>query len=51
VFAAADGAVELELGKDYNLTYKNNVHVGNATLTIHGKGKYEGSKTVTFIIS
>jgi hypothetical protein len=40
----------LELGKDYNLTYKNNVKVGNAQCTIHGKGRYKGKKTVTFII-
>jgi hypothetical protein len=45
-----DGTVKLELGKDYNLTYKNNKKVGNAQCTIHGKGLYTGSKTVTFII-
>ncbi|MDR1270839.1 MAG: DUF6261 family protein [Planctomycetaceae bacterium] len=41
----------LELGKDFNITYKNNIHVGNAECTIHGKGKYKGHKTVTFIIA
>jgi hypothetical protein len=46
-----DGTVKLELGKDYNITYKNNVNVGNAECTIHGKGKYKGHKTVTFIIT
>jgi hypothetical protein len=46
-----DGTVKLELGKDYNLTYKNNTNVGNADCTIHGKGGYKGSKTVTFIIA
>jgi hypothetical protein len=45
-----DGTVKLELGKDYNLTYKNNKEVGNAECTIHGKGLYTGHKTVTFII-
>jgi hypothetical protein len=46
-----DGTVKLELGKDYNLTYKNNTKVGNAQCTLHGKGKYTGRKTVTFIIA
>ena len=45
-----DGTIQLELGKDYNLTFKNNTEVGNAECTIHGKGGYKGSKTVTFII-
>jgi hypothetical protein len=48
---AHDGTIQLELGKDFNLTYKNNVEVGNAECTIHGKGAYRGSRTVTFIIS
>ncbi|MDR1122323.1 MAG: DUF6261 family protein [Dysgonamonadaceae bacterium] len=46
-----DATVRLELGKDYNVTYKNNVEVGNAECTIHGKGAYRGHKTVTFIIA
>ncbi|MDR1600827.1 MAG: DUF6261 family protein [Tannerella sp.] len=46
-----DGTVKLQLGKDYNLSYRNNVDVGNAECTIHGKGHYMGSKTVTFIIT
>jgi hypothetical protein len=46
-----DGTVKLELGKDFNVTYKNNVDVGNAECTIHGKGAYKGHKTVTFIIA
>jgi predicted transcriptional regulator len=45
-----DGTVQLELGKDFNLSYKNNVEVGVAECTIHGKGAYKGSKTVTFVI-
>jgi hypothetical protein len=43
--------VHLELGKDFNTTYKNNINAGNAECTIHGKGKYKGQKTVTFIIA
>jgi hypothetical protein len=45
-----DGTIQLELGKDYNLTFKNNTNVGNAECTIHGKGRYKGRKTVTFVI-
>ncbi|MDR1052627.1 MAG: DUF6261 family protein [Planctomycetaceae bacterium] len=43
--------LRLELGKDFNITYKNNTNAGNAECTIHGKGKYKGRKTVTFIIA
>jgi hypothetical protein len=32
-------------------TYKDNVEVGTATLVIHGKGAYKGTKTVTFNIA
>jgi hypothetical protein len=41
----------LTLGKDFSVTYKNNVNVGMAELTIHGKGKYRGAKTATFNIA
>jgi hypothetical protein len=46
-----EGTVTLELGRDYNLAFKDNVNVGNAQCIIRGKGKYRGSKTVTFIIA
>jgi hypothetical protein len=42
---------QLSLGKDFSVTYKNNVKVGTAELTIHGKGAYKGQKTVTFNIA
>jgi hypothetical protein len=42
--------VPLVLGKDYNLSYKYNRDVGNAQCTLHGRGRYKGRKTVTFII-
>jgi hypothetical protein len=45
-----DGTVRLELGRDYNLVFRNNTEVGNAECTIVGKGKYRGRKTVTFVI-
>jgi hypothetical protein len=43
--------LQLELGKDFNITYKNNINTGNAEYTIHGKGKYKGHKTITFTIT
>jgi hypothetical protein len=46
-----EGTIQLELGKDYNLTFRKNTDVGNAECTIHGKGRYKGRKTVTFIIA
>jgi hypothetical protein len=42
---------KLWLGKDFEVTYKNNVKVGMAELTIHGKGKYKGTVTVKFNIA
>lgn len=46
----------LQLGTDYDLTFKNNVNVGNAgtlggpEFTIQGLGKYYGSKTIGYRI-
>lgn len=40
----------LEEGRDYTLSYKNNTKVGTATVIIKGKGKYSGTKKVTFNI-
>lgn len=37
-------------GADYTLTYNNNVNAGTATIIIIGKGKYTGSRTVSFKI-
>ena len=42
--------LKLELGKDYNLTYRYNKNVGTAECTIHGKGGYTGHRTLTFAI-
>jgi hypothetical protein len=44
-------SVELSLGKDFSVTYKNNTNVGMAECTVHGKGGYKGQKTVTFNIA
>jgi hypothetical protein len=43
--------VELVFAKDFSVTYKNNVDVGTAELTLHGKGAYKGQFTVTFNIA
>jgi hypothetical protein len=50
-FETSKETLKLTLGKDFNITYKNNVSAGNAECTVHGKGGYKGSKTVTFIIA
>lgn len=41
----------LTAGKDYTVSYKNNTKAGTATITIHGKNAYTGTKTVTFVIT
>jgi hypothetical protein len=43
--------LNLSLGKDFSVTYKNNTNVGMAELTIHGKGAYKGQKSTTFNIA
>ena len=40
----------LKEGTDYTVKYKNNKNVGKATVTIKGKGRYEGTITRTFKI-
>ena len=45
-----DGTKTLVNGTDYSVSYSNNVNVGTATVTITGKGKYSGTKNVTFTI-
>ena len=39
------GTATLEEGKDYDVSYKDNKDAGTATITIIGKGNYEGSIT------
>ena len=41
----------LKQGTDYTVSYKNNKNIGKATVTIKGKGKYEGSIKKTFQIT
>ena len=37
--------------ENYDVEYENNVNKGTATVYIHGKGEYGGSKKVTFQIT
>ncbi len=41
---------KLKLNTDYKISYKKNVNVGTATMTITGKGDYKGSIKKTFKI-
>ena len=43
-------SVGIEEGKDYTVSYTNNINAGTATVTINGKGGYIGSMTRTFQI-
>lgn len=38
-------------GTDYMLSYKNNTKIGTATVTVKGKGKLSGTRSVTFKIN
>lgn len=44
------GGSTLKNGTDYVVSYKNNINTGIATATVTGKGKYTGSKNITFKI-
>lgn len=41
---------ELVEGKDYRLSYQNNLNAGTATVTANGMGDYEGSISADFVI-
>jgi hypothetical protein len=43
--------IELVFSRDFFLTYKNNVEVGTAVVTLHGKGGYKGQFHTTFNIA
>ena len=45
------GGKKLVNGRDYTLTWKNNKNIGTASVTIIGKGKYNGSVTKKFRIT
>ncbi|MDR1114904.1 MAG: hypothetical protein LBL33_01890 [Tannerella sp.] len=41
---------ELVFAVDFSVTYKNNIEVGEATVTMHGKGRFSGQHTRKFNI-
>lgn len=41
----------LALGKDYEISYSNNINIGTAKATIIGKNNYAGTLTKTFFIT
>ncbi|GAB2607827.1 hypothetical protein GCM10026987_02010 [Belliella aquatica] len=45
-----DGTVSLEEGKDFTVSYTDNINVGTATVTVTGIGNYAGTLTSTFEI-
>lgn len=46
-----NGKVSLKKDTDYTVSYSNNVNVGTATVTVTGKGYYEGTRKLTFNIA
>ena len=46
-----DGLKVLSEGKDYTVTFSNNVNEGTATAKITGIGNYSGTATADFVIS
>ena len=44
------GETVLTEGKDYTVSYRNNVNAGTATVVITGKGTYDGTTEKTFTI-
>lgn len=45
------GGKTLSKGVDYTVSYSANVNVGKVTVTVTGKGAYEGSKSAAFTIT
>lgn len=48
--AVYNGTAKLEEGKDYTVKYSNNVKVGEAIVTVTGKGNFTKKETVKFNI-
>jgi hypothetical protein len=46
-----DETVELLFSVDFEVTYRNNIEVGEAKIIVHGKGKFHGSYSSTFHIA
>ena len=49
--AVTVSGVKLVQGADYTVSYASNVNAGTATMTLTGKGRYTGKKTVPFTIN
>ena len=45
------GGKTLKSGKEYTVSYSNNVSVGTASVTLKGKGNYKGTRTLQFKIT
>ena len=45
------GKNQLTLNKDYTISYKNNMNVGTASVTVTGKGNYTGTISKSFTIA
>jgi hypothetical protein len=50
LFKKGGRQLRLRLGRHYDVSYKSNIDVGNAYCILHGKGRYKGSKSVSFTI-
>ena len=46
-----DGEKTLKKDVDYTVSYSNNTNAGTATVTVTGKGNYEGIISTTFVIN
>ena len=42
---------QMASGSDYEVSYRDNVNAGKATVTVSGKGSYSGSKALAFTIT
>lgn len=50
-FEVADGEEELEKGKDFKVSYRNNKNLGKAAITFKGVGNYKGTVKARYTIS
>lgn len=51
IVSAKDGETDLSLGKDFEISYRNNIDPGEATLIATGVGNYSGSVEIPFKIN
>ncbi|MDR0686684.1 MAG: DUF6261 family protein [Dysgonamonadaceae bacterium] len=50
LYVTPKGNLELELGRDFDVSFENNVREGNARCIIYGKGAFKDKKMVSFTI-